>query len=667
MTSMGLGEYLECCAKQIGNKSFSLEGILDCARLHWDSIAGIFTSLYGSKRAEEIYSVLNQGLKLGEVEESHEVFKVVSELLEVFLGSLDMTLASPILVSNLEMILNILVEKGIMPEDRRRLWERILLEVKLRLEKNVLWVEGGSATPLIALSDEDLPWALGYLWPYFLDQVEGKGVQGVLKEVQSSIYEGIAVRLKGTPGSGKLALTYLTLKHLITEGYLVYAGDPNYAQLLSGDKVVFSPRGYYLSPAGNKGDIKEIDVSGRLTLEELKEIALRIGAWDGVKISESMLGALVEHSGGNPGFVEAALLHLALCEMSQRRCEVPDSMEKLKAKLRADLPPALVEKLTNLSLISARCFPTGLLEVGEDEEDFFNRVFLKYDPLGLYSWRSLVSREAFSRKIAFPYNPYEVVFSSESPFHSAWSLLSSSPRIGSYVAAKALSELYEEQSYPLLEAVVTLSPGTVARLLRSSTVYRLRVLVGVAEKMGSLALAEELLSLSTNILKSMGGEVLAEELEALTVELAEIQAKRLLPELALRTLSGFSPRDESLRLRSEWIRGASLLNLSEYERAFTHLQEAVRLSQEGNLRRETYSIRILIVDALLGMGRRDEAVKEIESIVKELVRAECTLVDLLFEAAIREKQLKGKNNYAVCASLTRCGYPDLAGSYGCFS
>ncbi|MGC9108234.1 MAG: hypothetical protein ACP5IE_08630, partial [Infirmifilum sp.] len=231
---------------------------------------------------------------MGEVEESHEVFKVVSDLLEVFLGSLDMTLASPILVSNLEMILNILVEKGIMPEDRRRLWERILLEVKLRLEKNVLWVEGGSATPLIALSDEDLPWALGYLWPYVLDQVEGKGVQGVLKEVQSSIYEGIAVRLKGTPGSGKLALTYLTLKHLITEGYLVYAGDPNYAQLLSGDKVVFSPRGYYLSPAGNKGDIKEIDVSGRLTLEELKEIALRIGAWDGVKISESMLGAIVE-------------------------------------------------------------------------------------------------------------------------------------------------------------------------------------------------------------------------------------------------------------------------------------------------------------------------------------------------------------------------------------
>ena len=659
--------YLGCMSQALGKESSTFSEVLGCAKAFWSEIEPVLTNVHGEVEKERIKFMVTS---LGPSEKEHltrEQLEAVSHLIEIFLGGIDLTQVNFYLISNLESLYRLLVEEGVLSEGRQKLWYRIISELKSRFEKNIISVEEGSATPLLAIGLNDIPWALSYLWPFFVEQVTGSGVRSFLENVNEKIEGGYAILFTGTDGSGRLGIMYLSLRNLLENGYMVYAGDPRFSVRLTGEKVVFSPREHIISPAGENKGVVEVNVAGHFTRDELEEVARKIASWEGISVSESTIKEIIEHSHGSPGFIEAALLYISLSMIYNKTYDVPSSPEKLKAGIRSLVPPKLQEKLSLIASLGSRCFPTELLDMEEGEEEIVNRLLLKYDPLGLYSWRSLISREAFRRQIVIPFNPYETIFYSESPFHATWSLLVGTPSIARYIAVRALNQLYEENSYPILEAVAILSPGSIARLLKTTTTYRMQVLSESALTAGSLAVAEELLSLSTHVLERLKVGEFDEEFDSLKVRLAEIQVRRILPEEAIKTLSDISPRSEELRFKKNKILGASYIGVNEFWRALSILNDALNYAQEKNLKNEVYFLRILTIDAYIGMNRVEEAKEEAEKLVKELTRAECSLAELLFEAAMREKQLKNKTNYAVCASLTRCGYPELAGAYGCFS
>ncbi len=659
--------YYVCVANKLRGESLSLCGIAACAVDYWSDVEAVISSITSPEEAEKIRSYLDRlSSAQSQCELDTESLTGLSLVIEVFLGGLDLALLDAKSVEGLQRLYELLSESGVLSDERSRVWRRIIAEARERASKGVAVFEGGSATPVLAVFTEDITWSLGYLWPVFVEQVRGEGVDSVVGEAVSAIRAGKSVEFVGPQGSGKLSLTYQTLVELSREGFTLYAGSQSIAPKLVGKKVVFTPGKPRVVPAGWGGEHVQIDISGRYTAGELEEITRRLADWDGVSLAEPEVAEILKNSSGNPGYIEATLLYISVSKLHGRSFVIPKSIEEAKLRLKKAIPETLLSKLAVPASLGARCFPTSLLEASEEEEALLDRLLLRYDPYSLYSWRSDVSREVFKKTLLSPPNIYEHVFTSESPFHAAWSIVVGSPGTARYIALAAMDNISEEASIQALEAVAVLSSGTISRLLRGATAFRLGVLARAAEGAGSLAVAEELVSKALGILKSLGSEELRSEYASLAVKLAELRVNRFLPELALQPLDEVEVVNDDMRYDISRVKGVAYLGMGLYSEAEKHLREALRYAEERGLKQEYYSLRVLLVDAMLGEGRSAEAAEEVDRLVKELVREECTLVGILYDAAVRWKQLKGKTNYAACAAFTHCGYPDLAGAYGCF-
>jgi len=660
--------YYTCMADRLRSEDFSLCDIASCAQSHWSEIEEVISSVAGQEESERIRERIRVLAEVkGRCSPDGKDLSILSLMVETFLGGLGLSFIDRDVAARLEELYGFFAENNVLTEGRARLWRRVVAEINERLSKGLAVFEGDGATPLLAVGADDLPWALGYVWPLFVEQVRGKGVDAVVDEALSAIHVGRGVELAGPPGTGKLALMYQILVDLSKDGFALYAGQQDAAGVLHGKKVVFTPGGYTVVPAGWSGGVTRIDVEGRLTLGELEEVAGKLASWDGVSLPDRDLSELARLSMGRPAFVELALAYVSLCRLKGLSCELPRSIEDAKAKLREITPREVLDKLAIPASLGFRCFPSPLIEPDESEEAFVDRLLLRYDALSLYSWRSGVSREVFRSVALSPPNVHESVFASESPFHAAWSTVMGAKGAARYITLTALDMVPDEASFQALEAVAVLSPGTLSKLLKDATAFRLEVLARFAENAGSLAVAEELVSKAVGILSVLEAEELRSEREALSLKLAELQVSRLLPELALKTLSNVKPLDEEAEYSIARLKGIAHLNLGQYDEAEKSILEAMRYASSKGLKQDHYYLRILLADAMAGKGRIEEAREKLDEVVKELTREDCGLAGLLFEAAIRQKQLKGKLNYAVCAALTRCGYPDFAGAYGCFS
>ncbi|QOJ79220.1 hypothetical protein IG193_01795 [Infirmifilum lucidum] len=659
--------YYACVASRLRDESLNLCDIATCAVNHWNDVEVVVSSITSLEEAEKVRSRLDRLSRVqGPCTLDNESLTVLSLVVEVFLGGLDLALLDARSLEGLQRLYELLVESGALPDERPRVWRRIIAEVRERAGKEVMVFEGGSATPVLAVFAEDITWSLGYLWPVFVEQVRGEGADSVIGEAVSAIRAGKGVEFSGPRGSGKLSLMYQTLVELSREGFTLYAGAQSIASKLVGKKVVFTPGKPRVIPAGWGGEYVQIDVNNRYTAGELEEIVRRLADWDGVSLAEPETAEVLKNSSGNPGYVETTLLYVSLSKLHGRSFVIPKSIEEAGARLKKVIPEPLLNKLAVPASLGSRCFPTSLLEVSEEEEALLDRLLLRHDAYSLYSWRSDVSREIFKKTLLSPPNIYEHVFTSESPFHAAWSTVVGAPGTARYIALAAINNISEEASIQALEAVAVLSSGTISRLLRGATAFRLGVLARAAESAGSLAVAEELVSKALGILGALGSEELRSEYASLAVKLAELRVSRFLPELALQLLDEVRVVNDETMYDVSRVKGVAYLGMGLYSDAERHLREALRYAEERELKQEYYSLRVLLVDAMLGGGRSAEAVEEVDRLVKELVRKECTLVGILYDAAVRWRQLKGRTNYAVCATLMRCGYPDLAGAYGCF-
>lgn len=657
-----LGSYYGCVSERLGRSGFKLTDIFTCARKFPADVEPILVQAYGDGEAEKVKDLLLKEAHEGQL--NADELSIASTLLEIFLGGSGVSLFTGESIANIEKVYRELSELGILQGNRSESWAWIIREVKARVQLGVSSAEG-SATPLLALDHGDLPWATGYLWPAFVEQVRGEGVETLVSRVVESLETGRRVELAGGSGSGRLALLYQSLEELMKRGFTVYFGPVDQAVRLSGKKVVFT--GYRIAPAGGGGEYARIEVGGRLSRGELEGILDRIAVWDGLSLSSSEKHEIIESSRGNPGFIETVLAYLSLSRMLNKSFTIPTTVDEAIARLREAVPNELRVMLEIPAAINARCFPTTLIEVPDEHEALIEKILLRHEQLGLYSWRSLISREAFRKPIISPPALYKHVFSSESPFHAAWFTVLSQPSTARYIAAEALNRLGEEESYGILEAVAILAPGVVSRLLGDATTYRLAVLEGAAENAGSLALAEELASKAVAVLEALNEEALREKYLEFKVKLAELRLARLLPELALETLKDVGAKEESIVYRVTKLKGAALLGLKAYSDAAKYLREAIRLAETQGYKEDAYSLRTALVDALALGGSVQEAAEEADRLVKELVREDCSYAGLLYSAAARHRELRGKSSPAVCASLIRCGYPDLAAAYGCFS
>lgn len=662
---MSASSYTRCVAEKLGSSGFSLASLFECAEENWAYLELVVSAMpeWEPERVKAGVSEISRAARAGAFERAcgEECLRLAPVLVEAFLGAVGVAEVTSAALERLEELQRALAERGVLSEGRLALWSSITRELRLRIERGALRA-AGSAAPLLLVSQEDLPWALGYLWPAFVEQVRGRGFDSIVEEVAALVEAGRCVELAGPPGSGKMGAAYLSLLELSERGFALYAGDVGFAERLYGEKVVFSPRRPVLSPAGSRGECATVNVGGRVTREELEEIARRVAEWDGARFSESELREVIDRSNGMPGFVEAVSAYFALSKGSSSSPVVPGTLEELERRLREAVPPEVRGKLAVLALLATRCFPTGMLDV---EWEGVDKLLLRHDGLGLYSWRSTVSKSAFRAPALQPQSAFEHVLGSESPFHAAWSLVSGSPGLALQIAVSSLSSPGEE-SFQALEAVAILAPGTVSKLLGDATTYRLRTLASAAISYGSLATAEELTSAAYSVLRALGGELREAEEDAVA-SLAELRLSRGLPELALEALSGVSPEGGWAKFRVEKTRGVALLRLGRLQEAEEHLRLALGLAEELGLKVEWYSVRLALAEVMWRSGRAEEARSEVDRIVAELVAADCSFAGVLFDAAQVQRELKGKVNYAVCAALTRCGYPDLAGSYGCFT
>lgn len=648
--------------------------LLDCGKKHWEDVESVLAASLGEvslqvlEDAAEKVRVAGHGLQGAPEGERRVLHRYVVSLLEAFLGGVDVSLltldAVDWLLASLDELESVL---GAGSDTARS----ILREIRDRISFNVVELDVPARPSLLQVDTESLPWVLDELWPLLSELVSGEGSSSAISRSIELLEEGRAVALKGKAGSGRHSLAYLLASRLLEEGYSLYYGDPAHASLLSGKKAVFTVSSEIVfAPSGWSGDPPApVVLDGVYSEKELLEIAEARLAWEGLG-GGKLAREIAEKCPGNPSCVDAASLYLALCRQAGKPCDLGPGGQSVYERVREAVPPGFREALSIPASFRTRSFPAGVLgSAAEEYKEYADRLLLRVPHLGLYSFRSTPLQLAFRGIPVAPAGVAELAYSSEQPFVASWILVSGVPGAGRVLAYTSLNSLTEEASLQALEAVAILRPGTISGFLKGSTLHRLGVLERYARSSGALAVSEELAHLSASILERLAphGEEYRVLLGSALEELAEVRLGRGLPELCLYTLK----RREELGLpetaRSLALRGFALLQLERYGEAESALARVLAMYEEsGRADALFFSVKLSLSEAWLKKGEREKALSELEGLVKLLVREGCEYAGMLFDAASLLKRTTGKKNYAVCAQLTRCGYLDLAGSYGCF-
>jgi hypothetical protein len=671
--------YYTCVAKnlsRLASESASLENVpeifYDCARKFFDDVEPVlFHAFAGKEEPERIKETLNKLVSekiswvniLGKDKRLAEIFRA---LVEAFFGGVDLSLLTIESVKWLVNGLSFLEEttgasfhkcKEIADE----IIERLSYNIKVEPRKGGLYV--------VSIMRENLPWMIDYLWPLLTEIIVSERIEALLEDALRNIDSGRAILISGENGWGKHSFAFKLSEKLLSENYTLYYGSQNVAFKLSGKKVVFTPgKDFLFTPAGWDGASRQlVELEGVMTLEDAEKIASSRLKWDGVD-DERLAHEIAKKSMGNPSYVDLASTYLGVCHVLGQNCEVLGDIDLLAEKLRKIVPGKVVDALRLPSMFKTRSFPVELIEeIDEESEAIIQRFLLKVPHLGLYSFRNSYVQRMFREKILVPSNIAEKVYSSEAPFIASWFFVSGLPGADKYLAFLALNNLHSENSVDILEAVSILSRGTVSSLLSNATLFRLHVLERHASSNYAMALAEELLELQLEILKKLYAidPKYSEKILETSYRLAEARLSRFLPELALEAIGEVEKIGLEKNIQLETLRGTALIHLKDYTNAKKILGGILEKMSEAE-DASYYSVKLAYLEAKIREKQDPDTLRELEEFVKLLSRGKCEYSNILLEAALLLKEYTQKKNYAVCMQLTRCGYPELAATYGCF-